>query len=1497
AYVIYTSGSTGKPKGVMMEHCNLTNLLYYQYRHTGIDFSRVLQFTTISFDVSFQEIFSTLCAGGRLYLINKETQSNVPELLSTVKEHSIKTLFMSASYLKFIMSDREYVEAIPGCVDHIVSAGEQLVVTDGFVNFLKSNNTYLYNHYGPSETHVVTALTIEPSGEIPERPTIGKPIMNTSIYILDISGNLQPQGLPGEIYIAGIQVGRGYLGKEDLTKEKFVKAEGLNYKLQATNYKAPAGHPLRITKNKIQITNEKQKEKEKTAKEPEKGQPLELQRTAPQIKAFGSPEPFSRKGFWPSESPWRVSPTPRGGAAGGIYRTGDLARWLPGGEIEFLGRVDHQIKLRGFRVEPGEIESQLRGIEGIKDSVVIDRRDGTGQTYLCGYFVPEELGVEERAVIDKQDVRNTLSAILPDYMVPAHLVQLNKIPLTPNGKLDRKALPEPEVGGEESEAFVAPVSEAEKKLAAIWAQQLGIDVSKIAIDSDYFAIGGHSLRATVMAAKVHKELKVKIPLAEVFKAPTIRAMAHYISTAARESFVSIPRAPEQDYYPAAAPQKRLYILQQLDRTSTAYNLYEIVGLKEKPDPDRFTEIFTALIDRHESLRTSFHMEGGAPVQKVQNNVEFRMETYETGTGRASDESQQGVSAAAGSGSIEELVKPFEPGEEPAEMEGIIREFVRPFDLSEAPLLRAALVDMGSAGYVMMVDMHHIISDGVSHDILVRDFASLYAKKALPPLNLNYRDYSLWQNSKEQQEDIHSQESFWTGAMAGELPVLKLPADYPRPRVQSFEGSSVCFLLTEHETRVLKNMAEESGGTLYMSLLAVLNVLLAKLGGTDDIIVGTPVAARRHADLQQIIGMFVNTLVLRNRPSGSKTFNGFLEEVKSHTLSAYENQEYPFEELVEKAGVRRDTGRNPLFDVMLNLLDRTQSQVAPPEPSEDDGFIRLNAKVDLAFTAFDYGPRIYFDLTYCTALFKKDTVKRMSAYTRKIISTLEKNPNRKIAEIDILSTKEREAILAMSNGAVDMSHKGKTIHGLFEEKVNQSPEETALIFDNRRLSYSELNSHADELAALLRERGVGPDSGCITGLMATRSFGMIAGILGILKAGGAYLPIDPGFPSQRISYMLADSATDILLTTRALADATPFDKEIIFIDEPGEKPVGSRQLAVGKEKFPNTQSLITNSQHHPASSLAYVIYTSGSTGKPKGVAITHENVINFTNAMAAEIDFAPGKKIVALTTISFDIFVLETLLPLLRGMETVIAGEDHQKDPRMLASLITENNIDMLQVTPSTLKLLLDADQELTCLSGIDTLMIGGEALPEDLFETLRALRGVGEPRSRGAGEASPRGPNKVYNMYGPTETTVWSAVRDLTSDEQITIGAPVLNTQIYILDPYGNLQPMGVAGELYIAGEGLGRGYLNRQEQTEASWQLAVGSWHKEKEEKTIKEITKEKTAKEPEKVNQSQLQRTALQIKAFGSPEPFSRKGFCPSESPRRVCPTPRGGAGGGIY
>jgi tyrocidine synthetase-3 len=1113
---------------------------------------------------------------------------------------------------------------------------------------------------------------------------------------------------------------------------------------------------------------------------------------------------------------------------GKLYWTGDLGCLLPEGEIEFLGRKDFQVKIRGFRIEPAEIESQLLKHPQVKEAVVTMREEESGDKFLCAYIIAKRNARragrgETGLTINGSELRAFQAKELPDYMVPTYFIQLETFPLTQSGKIDRKSLPSPQI--KKSEKHTGPRDFVEEKLVEIWADILKVEKELIGIDSNFFELGGHSLKATALVSRIYKNLNVKISLAQAFKTPSISGLSEYIKNAAKERYAAIQPIEKKEYYYQSSPQKRLYVLQQMQENNIGYNMPRIIPLAftGKTAKEKMEYVFKKLIARHESLRTSFHMLDDEAVQKIHDRVEFEIEYNEVE-----------AKVEAGDNEGTRGLAPLSPGPAargPQSAATLISSFIRPFDLSQAPLLRvglmklphtpAALHDHPRQGtynsqegneqqYILMIDMHHIITDAASQGILTGEFQAFYDGKSLPLLKLQYKDYAQWQNRKEQQALITHQKTYWINmfSSSSEIPVLNLPIDYPRPLNQDFGGSMVGFLLKEAGTQVLEKIAKEANATLYMTVLSVFYLLLSKLSSHEDIIIGTPIAARRHTDLERIIGMFVNTLALRNYPSGEKTFTGFLQEVKKRTLEAFENQEYQFEELVENLSVPRDTGRNPIFDVMFNWLNRADYHDS--QYSETDSNMEVPeqylyqhkkgvSKFDITLTVVQLEEKLLFVVEYCTKLFKPRTIDRIIEYFKRIFDLIFENPDQKLLQIEIIAEPEKNRILYEFNDTDADYPKNKTVDQLFQQQAKQTPDQIALIgphesrFEGTRglaplsalisITYRELNEKSQQFALLLKEKGVKPDN--IVAIMLERSIAMIIGIFAILKAGGAYLPIDPQYPDERINYMLKDSNAQVLVVNdTTCASWLSFATEALL------------NLSEGHHlNFPASQ--LPSFPASLPSSLAYVIYTSGTTGKPKGVMVNHYSILRLvinTNF----ITFDSRDRLLQTGALDFDASTFEIWGPLLNGALLCLTSRDDLLNPDRLKTLMREKNITIMWMTAPLFNHMLQEDIEI--FKGLKSLLVGGDVLSPSHIRQIK--------------EKYPQ--LNVINGYGPTENTTFSTTHSvqLPIIGTIPIGTPIANSTVYILDKYDRLVPVGVTGELVVGGDGVARGYLNNPELT-----------------------------------------------------------------------------------
>ena len=1232
-YCIFTSGTTGKPKGVLIEHKNVCNLACYMRKELGItEEDHAMLFSNYIFDGSVWEMLTAIMNGASLYIPTDETIRDLDAMKKYVSEKKINVSYFPPQYYeqgRFVLNK------------YVLTAGSAAPMS--VVEAVLANSGYI-NSYGPTEATVCISNWICKKGETPERITIGKPIHNVQVYILQ-GDTLCGVGVPGELCAGGAGITRGYLHRPDLTAEKFVK------------------------------------------------------------------NPFSE---------------------GRMYRTGDLARWLPDGNIEYLGRIDEQVKIRGFRIELGEIESRIREIDKIKDCAVIARNDSNGEKAIYAYVVSDE-------AVRIPMIRDELAKSLPDYMLPSYMTQIEKIPMTRNGKVDKRALPdiEAKTGGE----YVAPSNETEEIICRIFSEILNVE--KVSVKDSFFALSGHSLRATRLVNRIEAETGKRIPLKFVFSSPTPEKLAEIVNGKKEEEFVSIPHAEEKEYYPMSSAQKRTYLVCQMNPDDILYNMPEHLILHGEVNPDAFRSALQDLIDRHEILRTKFLMVDGEPVQKILNHADADFEYIQD---TQTDEAK------------------------------LISDFVRPFDLSELPLVRVQLIER-SGYYLLNIDMHHIVGDGMSVGTFIRELNALYNGEKLPALTHQFKDYSEWMRNR----DLSGQAAYWKHQFDDEIPVLDMPLDFVRPQEQSYRGSMVFNSTGEVLGRKIRDLAAKTGTTEFMVLLSAAMILLGKYSRQEDIVIGTPISGRTHKDTEGMLGMFINTLALRGKPEGKKTFLEFLSEIKDTCLKAYENQEYPFEELVESVHVVRDMSRNPLFDVMLVLQNNETEQIrlngAETEYAESEDTV---AKFDITFNINGHEDDFDIGLEYCTALFREESAENLLKHYIAVLEELTETPSLRIDQVQVICEEEKARILSEFNSTAIEYPKEKTVVEMFEEAVANTPDETAVVYDGQSLTYAELNEKANQLADRLRKLGVKPND--FVAVFTERSLEMIIAIYGVMKAGGAYLPMDPAYPKDRIEYMLEDASPKAVLTYK-----TSLDTDIIRID------------LADPELYSGTSS---NPEHVTCpEDLLYCIYTSGTTGKPKGVMIKNQNVVNYSfvsDKSTMTYAYKNGlRRFVSVTNLVFDIFVTEAILTLCNGMTIYVATSEEQSDLAAFEKLVVENGIEILQTTPSRIKGFFAQDPETKVFAGMRYIMLGGEAVGMEVVSRLKA-----------ASDAV------IENVYGPSETTVWSSCFQIEGEyASIPIGKPISNTQIYIVDK-DHLCGIGVPGELCIAGDGLARGYLNRPELT-----------------------------------------------------------------------------------
>jgi amino acid adenylation domain-containing protein len=1069
----------------------------------------------------------------------------------------------------------------------------------------------------------------------------------------------------------------------------------------------------------------------------------------------------------------RFVPDPFSSEAGArLYRTGDLVRYLGGGALEYLGRIDHQVKVRGYRIELGEIEAVLCAHTAVREAAVTTRGEVGGENRLVGYVV-----AREGSAVTTKELREHTLASLPEYMMPQSFVLLEALPLTSSGKVDRRALPAPEsVGADLSDAFVAPRNPLEEVLANIWLEVLA--VKQLSVNDNFFELGGHSLLATQLISRVRETFAVELPLRQIFETPTVAGLA-----ASLESKIFgdkhlnappiIPVSREQQL-PLSFAQQRLWFLDQLEPQSTLYNIPAALRLTGSLNVTALERTLSEVVRRHEVLRTTFAEVDGEPMQLIHESAPVSLTVIE----------------------LEHMGE----GERESEVRRLsLEETEKPFDLRGGPLLRVALLKLAGDEHVLLFTVHHIVSDGWSMGVLVREVAALYEaftrgeESPLAELRVQYADFAAWQQQWLTGEVLEEQLSYWREQLQGASPVLELPTDRPRPALQSNRGGHEPFVLGVELSERLKTLSRREGATLFMTLLAAWQTLLSRYTGQTDIVVGTPIANRNRKETEDLIGFFINTLVLRGEVSDDPGFRQFLTRVREVCLGAYMHQDVPFERLVEELQPERDLSRTPLFQAFFVL------QNLPAQTLELTGLNLSPVEMDIRKVVFDLtldmredGSNIVGVIEYNTDLFETATIQRMISHFTTLLEGIASNPEQKLSALPLLTEDECRRTLFEWNPAACEDLSDGCLHELFEKQAAETPDHIAVVFDNEQLTYDELNKRANQLAHRLRKMGVGPE--VMVGHCMERSIEMMVALLGILKAGGAYLPLDPNYPTERLVFMLEDSGARVLLTKERFVSVLPsIDAQILDINS----------SSIAEESTENPRVALANEN------LAYVIYTSGSTGRPKGVMVTHTAACSHSFAVRTRYRLTSADRVLQFASLAFDVAVEELFPTWHSGAAVVLRTEQALDSAAAFHSFLDRQGVTTLNL-PTAYWQELMTDWERRGVGAPQSLRLAAIGGEKGLWEQFARSRSV-------IGERV-----ELLNVYGPTETTVTNTSFDyaetISSEEawgwSVPIGRPLSNSRLYVLDTHRQPVAAGVSGELYIGGECLARGYLNRPELT-----------------------------------------------------------------------------------
>ncbi|MDI9894479.1 amino acid adenylation domain-containing protein [Rhodococcus sp. IEGM 1381] len=1281
AYIISTSGSTGRPKAIVMTHGSLANLLGWHKATTPVERDTVVaQFTAVGFDVSIQEILAAVTGGAQLAVCPDEVRHDPTEFARWLEAERVTDLYAPNLVIDSLFAARAAAGVELSRLRRVMQAGEALTLDAPVREFFAADpRRRLHNHYGPAETHVVTAFELPSADEWPSTPPIGRPIANTGCMVLDGALQPVPDRVPGELYVTGVAVGRGYLGRWGMTAERFIA------------------------------------------------------------------DPF--------------------GDGERMYRTGDLVRREPDGSLYFLGRSDGQIKLRGFRIELEEVRTALADVPGIVTAAVVVREDDPGDRRLVGYVV----GDTSDDCVSEADpglrARDALRAVLPDYMVPAAVIDVPEIPLTRTGKLDRSALPRPEY---RVENVRLPETEVEQRMAAMFGDVLRID-RQIGRDENFFDLGGHSLMATRLVGRIRAGFGADIGVRNVFETPTPQGLARHIDADGISRVLDRPEIgtlARPHRLPLSAAQRRLWFLYRFEGANAAYNLTTALRITGALDVDALGQAVVDVSSRHESLRTVFPADGDGAHQVV-------LPIAEVPPLRRRRARPEQLDAA------------------------LAEEAAYPLELDTELPLRPTLIEMGDEDHVLVLVLHHIAGDGWSIPLLTRDLTTAYRSRtegAMPDwddLPVQYADFALWQERVLGEPDNSDSVSgrqlgYWKDALRGLPTEIALPVDRHRPAVASQHGAQVDVVIPPQTHAALRTLALQRDVSVFMVVQAALAVLLTRSGAGTDVPIGSPIAGRPDAAVEELVGIFVNTLVLRTDTSGDPTFAEVLARVRDADLAAFANSDIPFERLVEEMNPERSMARHPLFQVLL-MWNNTDTGIGDANSADGVTIDQLpvaatSAKVDLALNISDRtapgepANGLRGVLEFATDLFDYRTAESLAKGFVRLLTALVVEPDAPIADVDYLDPHERGVLLQEWNDTATESAPIGLLQA-FDASVAKDPTAVALRCAGQGLTYADLAERVATIARGIRAAGVGCDD--VVAVALPRTFDLVATLLGVLRVGAGYVPLDTEYPAERLSLILGATEPRLLVTDEEGAVRLPDDARAI----PTQMVADVR----GDRAEQDTYELV------PSTATAYVIATSGSSGQPKNVVVTRGGLDNLLGAMRSKIELGAGDRWLAVTTAAFDMSVPELYLPLTVGATVVLTDRDTVRDAPALAELIRDEQISVLQASPSLWQSLLVSSPE--SVVGLRAL-VGGEPWTGELAAQL--LKRV----------------STLINLYGPTETTVWSTFDRISRPEPPKIGRPMSNTTVYVLDARLRPVSVGVSGELYIGGSGLARGYSKQPELT-----------------------------------------------------------------------------------
>ena len=1249
-YIIFTSGSTGKPKGVMIQHYNVTN---FCNRYTNNVLGKcilnmndkIISVTNIVFDIFVTESILPLTNGMTVFLASDDEIVKQSKLAHVIEENDIHIMQTTPTKMRSYIIDKNNVAYLKK-LKTIILGGEAFP-EDLKQRLLSNEQISVFNLYGPAETTVwSTSSIIKNNTDI----TIGTPIANTQIYIIDSDNQLLPVGVAGELCIAGDGVGKGYLNRPDLTKEKFV----------SNPFATGANHHGKV-----------------------------------------------------------------------LYHTGDLARWRADGEIEYLGRIDTQVKIHGLRIELGEIESVMGSFENITLAAAADKKDVHQRQFLVGYYT-----TAGNVSIDEKALRRHLAEKLPKYMIPNYFMQLEHMPMTPSGKTDRKNLPDPDFTLQ-SEHYIEPENDTEIRLCTIWQNLLQID--RISRNDDFFELGGDSLLAITMLNDIADEFNVEITVKTIMEHSMLKELAFCIQSCIQNAgSVTIIQQSEMDYYPLLPQQKAIYAVCSKNPSTMDYNMPAKMMLPNNIDLDRLKESIQKTADSHRILKSCIRLEGEDIAGVYDENAHLYFEDYETGHEN---------------------------------------DFFRPFDLTKAPLIR-----VGFIGNELLFDMHHIIADGTSLDIILQDIVRAYEGRALAHEAVSYGDYAVYYYH----QDMEKHKTFFKDLLKCDFE----PVVLPETKCPQKKGMSKIYEIKTNQMAEAKKFAQKNNLTDTMLFLGAYAILLSRYTAKQDILSSIIMQNRTHAQLKNTVGMFVNTLPFSVCVRGNIV--QYMQAVRKLVLGLFEHQELPFAEIAQAVGM---TDKNVVNTAFVYQADGEKQLILNGENITPEQMETNTSKFDMLMELTPCADKMKMRLEYNGEKYDEQLMDKLAQVYIRILEQFNKQ---NIAEIDILFKEERQLILDKFNDTAVPYPKEKCVHEMFIEQAEKTPNQTALVFENQKFTYQELDEMSNSLAHFLREKGVKKSDK--VAVLLNRDENVVIAQLAVLRLGAVFIPIDSRYPRERVTYILEESHAKLIVKNAANEMQLENSCEI--------------------EEWERKKQNDVINENIDADEICYIIFTSGSTGKPKGCTLTHRGIVNFciNNNILASCRTLEEQNCVSVNTISFDFFIAESLLPLLNGYTVILADEWQSTNQEAFAKLVKDRRVNIVQTTPTRYQIYFDENKDMSFAKQFEVIVTSGEAFSKELLDKFLKYTSA-----------------KIFNPLGPSECSVWVVGGELHTERHskksadITIGTPIANTQIYIIDSDNQLLPVGVAGELCIAGDGVGKGYLNRPDLTKEKFvsnPFATGANH-----------------------------------------------------------------------